>query len=67
MKTKLKESHRQFCWIKNIRRDDLLNNKPILAQFIKNAYTCGRHFVGGHPAPQKLKDNINWISTLNLG
>jgi hypothetical protein len=50
MKNELKEANLQgqFCWIKAIPRDDLLNNKPKLVQFIKNGYICGRHFVKGH-------------------
>jgi hypothetical protein len=31
------------------------------------AYISSRHFVEGHPAPHKPKDNIDWIPILNLG
>jgi hypothetical protein len=69
MKNELKETilQRQLCWMKAIRRDDLLSNKPKQAQFIKNGYICGRHFVKGHPTSHYLKNNIDWIPTLNLG
>jgi hypothetical protein len=46
---------------KAIRRDDLFNNEPKLAQFRKMGYICSRPFVEGHTVAHILKDNIDWL------